>query len=117
MFQNNVQKVSAVYCSPKLSWPARIHERPLLMFKPERIEIIEYKKFPKLFIWRKKQYNINVKFGPERIAAEWWLDNPQWYTGLRDYWKIETYCGTRLWLFEAKGAELNGGWFIHGNFI
>ena len=115
--ENNVQKVSAVYCSPKLSWPARIHERPLLMFKPERIEIIKYKKFPKLFIWRKKQYNINVKFGPERIAAEWWLDNPQWRTGLRDYWKVETKCGIRLWLFEAKGAEINGGWYIHGNFI
>ena len=88
-----------------------------MIFTPEQIKIIKYKKFLELFIWRKKQYNVSVRFGPERIAAEWWLDNPQWHTGLRDYWKIETYCGTRLWLFEAKGAELNGGWFIHGNFI
>ena len=115
--ENNVQKVSAVYCSPQLSWPISLYERPLLMFKPEKIKAIEYKKFPKLFIWRKKQYTVNIRFGPERIAAEWWLDNPQWRTGLRDYWKVETKCGNRLWLFEAKGAMLNGGWYIHGNFI
>ncbi len=115
--ENNVQKVSAVYCGPKLYWPIPLYERPLLIFKPEKIKIIEYENFLKLFIWRGKQYNINAKFGPERLAAEWWLDSPQWRTGLRDYWKIETTCGIRLWLFEAKGAELKGGWYIHGNFI
>ncbi len=115
--ENNVRKVSAAYCSPKSSWPMSLYERPLLMFKPEKIKTNKYKKFPKLFIWRKKQYSIKVIFGPERIAAEWWLDNPQWRTGLRDYWKVETKCGNRFWLFEAKGAELNGGWYIHGNFV
>ncbi len=115
--ENISQKVSAVYCPPKSFWPTSLYERPLIMFKPEIIKTLKYKKFPKLFIWRKKQYNINVKFGPERIAAEWWLDNPQWRSGVRDYWKIETKCGTRLWLFESKGAELDGGWYIHGNFV
>ena len=115
--ENNSQKVSAVFCRPKSFWPTPLYERPLVMFKPEIIKTFKYKKFPKLFIWRKKQYNINIRFGPERIAAEWWLDNPQWRSGLRDYWKIETKCGTKLWLFEAKGAELDGGWYIHGNFV
>ena len=115
--ENNARRVSAIYCTPKLFWPISLYERPLLIFKPEQIKIVKYRDFPKLFIWRKKQYNIIVKFGPERISAEWWLDNPQWRTGLRDYWKIETKCGSRLWLFEAKGAELSGGWYIHGNFI
>ena len=115
--ENNTQKVSAAYCSPTFSWPPATHQRPLLIFRPEAIKIIEYKKTPKLFIWRKKTYNVIVSFGPERIAAEWWLDSPQWRTGLRDYWKIEAECGIKLWLFEAKGAELKGGWFIHGSFI
>ena len=114
--ENNSQKISAVYCSPAISWPKTRHQCPLLIFKPEVIKIIEYKKIPTLFIWRKKTYNVNISFGPERIPAEWWLDSPQWRTGLRDYWKIEGVCGTKLWLFEAKGAELKGGWFIHGHF-
>ena len=114
--ENNTQKVSAAYCSPTFSWPPATHQRPLLIFRPEAIKIIEYKKTICCYWWI-NGYNVNVSFGPERIAAEWWLDSPQWRTGLRDYWKIEAECGIKLWLFEAKGAELKGGWFIHGSFI
>ena len=110
-------KVSAAYCSPTLLWPISKFQRPTLIFKPEAIHIMEYKKIPKLFLWRGKKYNTIVSFGPERIAPEWWIDDFLWRTGLRDYWKIETTCGNRLWLFEAKGAEFKGGWFIHGTFI
>ena len=52
--ENNTKKVLAAYCSPTSSWPPATHQRPLLIFRPEAIKIIEYKKIPKLFIWRKK---------------------------------------------------------------
>jgi protein ImuB len=54
--------------------------------------------------------------GPERIAPEWWLDDPEWRSGVRDYWRVETQQGDRLWLFFAHGAAMSSGWFCHGSF-
>ena len=54
--------------------------------------------------------------GPERIAPEWWLDDPNWRSGVRDYWRVETDRGARLWLYYAHGALMSAGWFVHGNF-
>jgi protein ImuB len=49
--------------------------------------------------------------GPERILPAWW--KPGEHPGARDYWRVETEDGQRLWVF----AERTGGapaWFIHG---
>lgn len=54
--------------------------------------------------------------GPERIAPEWWLDNPAWRGGPRDCWRIESMTGERLWIFEVRGVAVSGGWFLHGVF-
>jgi protein ImuB len=54
--------------------------------------------------------------GPERIAPEWWLDDPDWRSGVRDYWRVTTGDGTMLWLYYAHGGTLRGGWFCHGAF-
>jgi protein ImuB len=54
--------------------------------------------------------------GPERLSPEWWLDDPNWRSGVRDYWRLETENGTRLWLFYAHGGESSGGWFCQGVF-
>ena len=51
--------------------------------------------------------------GPERIAPEWWLDDPNWRSGLRDYWRVETLQGRRLWLFHTPQEP---GWFVQGEF-
>lgn len=51
--------------------------------------------------------------GPERILPAWWKPAPQ--ERARDYWRVETEDGRRLWVF----AERNGGapeWFLHGWF-
>jgi protein ImuB len=68
------------------------------------------------FRWRGRRHETAHAIGPERIAPEWWLDDPEWRTGLRDYWQVLTTRGERLWLFEAHGAALSGGWFCHGRF-
>ena len=44
-------------------------------------------------------------FGPERIAPEWWLDDPAWRSGPRDYWRVETEEGVRLWIFRGQGRR------------
>ena len=52
----------------------------------------------------------------ERITPEWWLDDPEWRSGARDYWRIEVEGGERLWLFYAHGGVISGGWFCQGAF-
>ena len=54
--------------------------------------------------------------GPERIAPEWWLDDPRWRSGVRDYWQVTTEAGERLWLYHAHGGLLSAGWFCQGSF-
>ena len=44
---------------------------------------------------------------------------PAWRGGPRDYWRIETETGERLWIFEERGGAAPGGlgaWFLHGVF-
>jgi protein ImuB len=59
--------------------------------------------------------------GPERIAPEWWFDDPTWRSGLRDYWQIETQEGPRLWLFmtpqtQGWNGPQDANWYVQGEF-
>jgi protein ImuB len=51
--------------------------------------------------------------GPERITPEWWFDDPGWRSGVRDYWRVETAQGARLWMFHTLQDQ---GWFVQGEF-
>ena len=42
------------------------------------------------------------------------MDDDGWRSGLRDYWRIDTHEGRRLWLFYTPQ---NPGWFVQGEFI
>ena len=56
--------------------------------------------------------------GPERITPEWWFDDPTWRSGVRDYWRIETREGPRLWLFRTPQAASGfGDWYAQGVFL
>ena len=71
------------------------------------------------FSWRRQRFDLSAAVGPERITPEWWLDDPAWRTGLRDYWRIETEEGRRLWLFhtpQAPAQSTLSGWYVHGEF-
>ena len=71
---------------------------------------------PVQFRWRSRECALAEATGPERIAPEWWLDDPDWRSGVRDYWQVITEAGERLWLFYAHGAALSSGWFCQGRF-
>jgi protein ImuB len=71
---------------------------------------------PARFRWRRRSFETVAATGPERIAPEWWLDEPDWRTGVRDYWQVEVSGGERLWLYYAHGAALSPGWFCQGRF-
>jgi len=91
--------------------------RPLqLLSKPEQIEVTapvpDYP--PMHFRYKEKLHKITKADGPERIEAEWWLQEEQH----RDYYYVEDEEGCRYWLFrsghydDAKTYQ----WFLHGFF-
>lgn len=98
------------------TWPAPTRPRPLTLFPPEPVTAPALPDVPSGFRWRGRDFTTHSAQGPERIAPEWWLDERQWRTGVRDYWRVTTQDGARLWLYFAHGGGQSGGWFAHGDF-
>ncbi|NRB04205.1 MAG: DNA polymerase Y family protein [Rhodobacteraceae bacterium] len=97
-------------------WPRPAAPRPLLMWRPEPVMAPDTPNLPQTFRWRGQELHRLRATGPERIAPEWWLDDPDWRTGVRDYWVTDTQDGQRLWLYFAHGAAMSPGWFCQGSF-
>ncbi|MEL6197358.1 MAG: DNA polymerase Y family protein [Pseudomonadota bacterium] len=99
--------------------------RPLILFPPEPVTPLDggadqpdaAARPPRRFRWRRRDLTIATIAGPERLAPEWWWDDPAWSTGPRDYWRVATAEGPRLWLFHTPAANTAGPrWFVHGEF-
>jgi protein ImuB len=97
-------------------WPLPPGPRPIVLFRPELVQAPDQPTPPAQFRWRGRSLSLRVAIGAERLLPEWWLDDPEWRSGPRDYWRIETSEGARLWLFYAHGGELSSGWFCQGVF-
>jgi protein ImuB len=104
------QVLAAAWADPGAPWPAG-PPRPLVLFPPEPVEAEGAP--PRRFRWRGQVHAVAAAAGPERIAPEWWFDDPGWRTGLRDYWRVETAAGQRLWLFHTPQMQ---GWAVQGAF-
>ncbi len=114
--------MAAAFSAPASSWPPPRAPRPVLIFPPELVTsqdaAIPPRQDaaipPRRFVWRRRQHLCRAAFGPERIMPEWWLDDPAWRSGPRDYWRVETEDGTRLWLYRAPANAPD--WFAQGLF-
>ncbi|WP_246252499.1 Y-family DNA polymerase [Parasulfitobacter algicola] len=102
---------AAAYSDPASSWPV-LRDRPLQLFPPEAIAG-SGRAPPQQFRWRRMSFVTARATGPERLAPEWWFQDAAWRSGLRDYWKIQTLEGRRLWLFHTPQSP---GWFVQGEF-
>lgn len=96
------------------AWP-KGPERPLVLFPPEPLIGVSARGMapPGRFRWRRRALTAARVQGPERIAPEWWFDDPAWRGGVRDYWRVDTAEGPRLWLFHTPQAP---GWAVQGEF-
>lgn len=101
----------AAWSTPQ-PFPPPPRPRPLILFPPEPI-VAHGPHPPQQFRWRRMGLTTLHATGPERIAPEWWLDDPNWRSGVRDYWRVQTRQGRRLWLFQTPQ---NPGWFVQGEF-
>ena len=97
-------------------WPAPSAPRPLTLFRPEPVEAPEVPDPPARFRWRRREFLLRMAAGPERLQPEWWLDDPDWRGGARDYWRVEVQGGERLWLFYGRGGAVTDQWYCEGIF-
>ncbi|PWR23801.1 Y-family DNA polymerase [Zavarzinia compransoris] len=108
--------------APAPAQDSQIPARPFRLFeRPEAIEALAEVPDgpPRRFRWRSAWHQVARAEGPERIATEWWQAADD---GLptRDYFRIETEAGLRLWLFRAGlyGRETDRpSWHLHGVFL
>lgn len=111
--ERSFQLTAAAWSEPTAALPSYGPARPLTLFPPEPVSHASGHP-PAQFRWRRMRFTTLRAQGPERIAPEWWFDDPAWRTGLRDYWRIETREGPRLWLFHTPQTP---GWCVQGEFI
>ncbi len=102
---------AAAFSEPAPPWGVA-RPRPVLLFPPEVIAATGLR-VPTHFRWRRMGLSVLRAEGPERIAPEWWMGEESWRTGLRDYWRVQTRQGHRLWIFYTPQ---NPGWYAQGVF-
>ncbi|CUH67367.1 DNA polymerase IV [Thalassovita gelatinovora] len=102
---------AAAFSEAAPNWPPR-RARPLRLFPPEPVAGAGPVP-PVRFRWRRMALRVAAQSGPERLAPEWWLEDENWRRGLRDYWRVETAQGRRLWMFHTPQQP---GWYVQGEF-
>jgi protein ImuB len=70
---------------------------------------------PAQFTWRRMRHTIVHVEGPERIAMEWWRDEAG-RPLTRDYFRVESREGVRVWVFREDPINTQTRWFVHGVF-
>jgi protein ImuB len=106
------------------AWPESEQARPLLLLphaEPTEVTALVPDGPPRRFSWRGVTYDVAGAQGPERIAAEWWLNHRQHceVKPTRDYYLVEDLRGRRFWLFREGlyGRETAAArWFVQGLF-
>ncbi|MCR8724224.1 Y-family DNA polymerase [Frigidibacter sp. ROC022] len=122
-----VKVLPAAWSEPATDWPRPPAPRPLVLWRPEPVQAEDRPTLPLTFRWRRRTLRTLRARGPERIAPEWWLDEPDWRSGVRDYWRVtvtgaetgmagDAAGGETLWLYYAHGAAMSSGWFCQGSF-
>ncbi|MBT9384096.1 DNA polymerase Y family protein [Pseudooceanicola sp. CBS1P-1] len=103
--------------APDSPWMPPPQPRPLRMWPPEPAPQLPPESLPPRRIrWRRQDCALLPHPARERIAPEWWLADPAWRSGTRDYVTAVLEDGRALWLFLAHGADLPGGWFCQGSY-
>lgn len=122
------QRLSDAYdssASDNSSWPASAPAsltppRPIRLFEPaEPVHVVALLPDhpPAMLRWRKKSWQIGRATGPERIGPRWW-DTAHKEIKTRDYYRVETRSGMRLWVYREGLPERGEAvqWFVHGCF-
>lgn len=106
-------QIEAVSKDAETMWRASTRMRPIKLYPyPEYLHTLEPGRPPKKFQWRRQVYTTDKAKGPERLTPEWWRKGEP---RVRDYWRVETANGPRLWLLTYPASE-TPEWFVAGRF-
>lgn len=86
--------------------------RPILLLpEPKQVDVLALYPDgpPRQITLRGRAWPLVLALGPERLETSW----ARHTEARRDYWRVETEEGERLWLFRCRRS---GGWFLHGLF-
>jgi protein ImuB len=91
-----------------------------LLNRPELVEVTAQVPDgpPVQFSWRRLTHQVAHVEGPERIAMEWWRDD-RGNKLTRDYFRVESEAGARVWLYREGLYDREPGnprWYLHGLF-
>lgn len=112
--ERGFQVASAAFTeAPGIQVWAHGPDRPLLLFPPEPLLGARGPTPPQRLRWRRRALTVLRATGPERLTPEWWLDDPLWRSGVRDYWRLDCSEGPRLWVFYTPQDP---GWAVQGEF-
>ena len=94
-------------------WIDAPRERPIRLYTPpEWIKVKTPGRPPHEFTWRRVLYHTDAAAGPERLTPRWYADKD---LRTRDYWKVQTKEGQRLWLLTYPAAPVPE-WYVAGVF-
>jgi protein ImuB len=120
----HARRAAAAKLMPPVEQDSLAAVRPLRLFsKPEPIDAIAQVPDgpPIRFSWRHIMHHVARAEGPERIAMEWWRDD-RGNKLTRDYFRIESNAGARMWLYreglydrEVEPPEVPR-WYLQGLF-
>lgn len=99
-FKHGNDKSDKTWATTNIKRPMRLLIQPFILFDFS-FDGFDYQ--------GEKQYIIS-KAGPERIAPEWWWDDPLWQDGTRDYWWLLSQTGRQFWVFVTAKKR----YFLHG---
>jgi hypothetical protein len=93
-----------------LTPPASAPERPLWLEArpaPLAVAVVQPDGPPLQFRLHGQPHRVARAWGPERIQTGWWRGR---YLR-RDYYRVETTCGERFWIFRSGQNWFLQGWF------
>ncbi len=99
-------------------WPP-MPERPLQLLKsPEPLYNFSQSTedhAPQNIHCQGADHHVKRAWGPERISANWWRQDPNWKQGARDYFRIQVETGQQYWIYREIQHNKNR-WYLHGLF-
>ena len=111
--EHEFERVEAVHHGEVQPWRPPARPRPLRLFRPpEYVQVETPGRPPRAFIWRRVSFRTHAAQGPERLTPRWHADED---LRTRDYWRIQTEEGRRLWLLTYPGHG-HEDWFVAGEF-
>jgi protein ImuB len=115
--ERSARRIPPLAPASGLTWPDDLVRPARILDPPERIEAtaVVPDHPPIFFVWRHVRHRVLKADGPERITGEWWKTEEE-ISSFRDYYRVETDKGARMWLFRDAPAADGGRWWLHGLF-